>query len=108
VDIDPHTIQVSIAAPYPGTALYQQARESGWLQDEPALIDRTGRQVSAIAYPHLGSDEIARAVETLYRRFYFRPAKIASLLGEAARHPRMLGRRVREGIEFLRFFGRRQ
>ena len=108
VDIDPHTIQVSIAAPYPGTALYHQAREAGWLQDEPALIDRTGRQVSAITYPHLGSDEIARAVETLYRRFYLRPAKVASLLGEAVRHPRMLGRRLREGVEFFRFFGRRR
>jgi len=108
VEIDPHTIQVSIAAPYPGTALYQQAREAGWLQDEHTLIDGTGRQVSAIAYPHLGSDEISRSVETLYRRFYFRPTKIASLLGEAARHPHMLGRRMREGIEFFRFFGRRR
>jgi len=108
VELDPHTIQVSIAAPYPGTALHRQARGAGWLRDEPALIDGTGRQVSALAYPHLGSDEIARAVETLYRRFYFRPAKIASLLGEAVRDPRMLARRLREGIEFCRFFGGRR
>ena len=97
---------MSLASPYPGTALYRQARDAGWLRDEPALIDGTGRQVSAIAYPHLGGEEIARAVETLYRQFYFRPTKIAALLGEAARHPRMLGRRIREGVEFMRFFGR--
>ena len=30
-EINPHTIQVSLAAPYPGTALYQQAVENGWL-----------------------------------------------------------------------------
>jgi hopanoid biosynthesis associated radical SAM protein HpnJ len=108
LEIDPHTIQVSIAAPYPGTALYHQARDAGWLADEQALIDGAGRQVSALVYPHLGGDEIARAVERLYRRFYFRPTKIASLLREAARDRRMLIRRVREGMEFCRFFGQRR
>jgi hopanoid biosynthesis associated radical SAM protein HpnJ len=107
-EIDPHTIQVSIAAPYPGTALYQEARAAGWLQNAPALLDDRGHQVSALAYPHLSGDEIERAVEALYRGFYFRPAKIAALIGEAARSPRMLGRRVREGVEFFRFFGRRR
>jgi len=108
LEIDPHTIQVSIAAPYPGTALHRQARDAGWLQDEPALVDTTGRQLSALAYPHLHADEIARALETLYRRFYFRPTKIASLLWEAAREPAMLKRRLREGIEFCRFFGQQR
>jgi hopanoid biosynthesis associated radical SAM protein HpnJ len=108
LEIDPHTIQVSIAAPYPGTALHRQARDAGWLQHDPALVDTTGRQLSALVYPHLGADEIARAVETLYRRFYFHPSKIASLLWEAARDPHMLRRRLREGIEFCRFFGRRR
>src|SRR5207237_3568188 len=28
--INPHTIQVSLAAPYPGTFLYKQAVENGW------------------------------------------------------------------------------
>ncbi len=32
-DIDPETIQVSLAAPYPGTELYRQAQEQGWLQN---------------------------------------------------------------------------
>ncbi len=31
-DIEPETIQVSLAAPYPGTELYRQAQEQGWLQ----------------------------------------------------------------------------
>jgi hopanoid biosynthesis associated radical SAM protein HpnJ len=108
LEIDPHTLQVSIAAPYPGTALHRQARDAGWLQHDPALVDTTGRQLSALVYPHLGADEIARAVETLYRRFYFHPSKIASLLWEAARDPYMLRRRLREGLEFCRFFGQRR
>ena len=41
-DINPHTIQVSLAAPYPGTFLYKQALENGWLDAEPRRIG--GRQ----------------------------------------------------------------
>src|SRR5690242_2867515 len=40
VEIDPHTIQVSLAAPYPGTTLYRQAMENGWLDEANAdLVD---------------------------------------------------------------------
>ena len=46
-EINPHTIQVSLAAPYPGTFLYKQAKENGWLDtnnadlvDEPASRSR--------------------------------------------------------------------
>ena len=35
-EIDPFSIQVSIAAPYPGTELYRQATDNGWL-DSNAL-----------------------------------------------------------------------
>ncbi|HEU5321814.1 MAG TPA: hopanoid biosynthesis associated radical SAM protein HpnJ, partial [Methylomirabilota bacterium] len=42
-DIEPDTIQVSLAAPYPGTALYQQAREQGWLREDD-LVDAGGVQ----------------------------------------------------------------
>ena len=33
-EMDPETIQVSLAAPYPGTYLYKQAQENGWLEVE--------------------------------------------------------------------------
>ena len=36
-DINPHTIQVSLCAPYPGTELYRQAQEQGWLQIQAAM-----------------------------------------------------------------------
>ena len=32
-EVNPHTLQVSLAAPYPGTFLYKQALENGWLDD---------------------------------------------------------------------------
>src|SRR6059036_2682588 len=56
-EIDPATIQVSLAAPYPGTALYAEAHRNGWIEAE-ALVDEAGVQTSAIGYPHLSRTEI--------------------------------------------------
>ena len=41
-EIDPDTIQVSLAAPYPGTALYEEAQRNGWLEADE-LVDGAGR-----------------------------------------------------------------
>jgi hopanoid biosynthesis associated radical SAM protein HpnJ len=106
--IDPHTIQVSIAAPYPGTAMHRAALENGWLSaGGQELVNQHGVQVSALSYPDLSAGEIFESVGTFYRRFYFRPRKIASLASEMARTPALLRRRLREGAEFLRFLAQR-
>ena len=105
-DIDPDTVQASIAAPYPGTALYRQALAEGWLQ-ESDLVDDKGVQRAALSYPHLGSSEIFSSVETFYKRFYFRPRKIFSIAGEMVRDRQVMKRRLREGIEFTRFLAGR-
>lgn len=103
-EINPHTVQVSLAAPYPGTRLYQQAMENGWLREqETDLVNRQGVQIIPLSYPHLGADEIFHGIERFYRRFYFRPRKIAEMVGEMVRSPEMMRRRLREGVEFMRF-----
>jgi hopanoid biosynthesis associated radical SAM protein HpnJ len=107
--INPHTIQVSLAAPYPGTFLYNQAIEQGWLDDANAdLVDEHGVQIAPLHYPGLSHREIFDSVETFYRRFYFRAGKIASIVGEMARSPEMMKRRLREGVEFFHFLRERQ
>ena len=105
VDINPHTIQVSLAAPYPGTQLYREAVENGWItaHDNLNLVNDRGVQLSPISYPHLPAQEIYHAVETFYKKFYFRPRKIAELTGEMLRSWEMTKRRLREGVEFFRF-----
>ncbi len=103
-EIDPHTIQVSLAAPYPGTFLYKQALDNGWLDAANAeLIDDKGVQIAPLHYPHLSHTEIFHSVETFYRRFYFRAPKIASIVNEMIRSPQMMKRRLREGVEFFAF-----
>ena len=108
-DINPHTIQVSLAAPYPGTFLYNQAVQQGWLDvDNAELVDDHGVQIAPLHYPHLSHTEIFHSVEDFYKRFYFRSGKIASIVGEMARSPEMAKRRLREGVEFFQFLRERR
>ncbi|HEV8532992.1 MAG TPA: hopanoid biosynthesis associated radical SAM protein HpnJ [Methylomirabilota bacterium] len=101
-EIDPTTIQVSLAAPYPGTALFAEAQRNGWMEAE-ALVDEAGVQASAIGYPHLSRTEIFQSVDLVYRRFYFRPRKMISLGAEMLRDREVMRRRLHEGRDFLRF-----
>jgi len=109
-EVNPHTIQVSVAAPYPGTELYRQAIENGWLpaDDEGAtLVSGNGTQLAALSYPDLGHTEILDSVDALYKRFYFRASKIAEMSAEMIRSPQMAARRLREGREFVQFLAHR-
>ena len=108
-EINPHTLQVSLAAPYPGTFLHAQAVENGWLDAAHAeLIDDHGVQIAPLHYPHLSHTEIFDSVETFYRAFYLRAPKIAEIVGEMVTSPQMMKRRLREGVEFFQFLRERK
>ena len=108
-EINPHTLQVSLAAPYPGTFLHQQARENGWLyNDEMDLLTDEGTQIAPLSYPHLSHSEIFNSVEEFYKKFYLRPSKVASIVAEMVMSPEMMTRRLREGVEFFRFLRTRR
>ena len=104
-EINPHTIQVSLAAPYPGTRLYQQAVENNWIAPNKTinLVNEKGVQLAAISYPHLSNEEIYHGVEVFYKSFYFRPRKIWEIVREMLGSWDMTKRRLREGVEFFRF-----
>lgn len=109
-EMNPETIQVSLAAPYPGTFLYNQARENGWLQahDGSELVDSHGVQHAALSYPNLTSTMMFQSVDEFYRKFYFRPRKMFSLLGGMISDPQVMKRRLREGVEFFQFLRERK
>ena len=106
-ELDPYTIQVSIAAPFQGTELYRQAVQNGWI-DNNILVAENGIQTSSLCYPNLGIDEIEEAVERMYRRFYFRFKPIFRMFREMSTEKHMLGRRLREGKEFLDYLNTRK
>jgi radical SAM superfamily enzyme YgiQ (UPF0313 family) len=102
-EVDPFSMQVSLAAPYPGTELYRQAQENGWFARDAQLVDGHGQQAAALEYANLSRDEIFAALERFYRAYYLRPRPIARMLGEMVTDFGVMKRRLREGAEFFRF-----
>ena len=103
-EVEPETMQVSLATPYPGTELYRQAQENGWLPIQTGeLVDTHGVQIAALNYPKLSSTVLFHSVEQFYRKFYFRPRKMLSLFGGMLMSPEVMKRRLREGVEFFQF-----
>lgn len=109
-ELNPHTLQVSLPAAYPGTELYRLAMSNGWLRDEAgrALINSAGTQVCSLSYPELSHRQIFAALETFYRRFYFRPRKVLEIAGDMLRSPAVMKRRLRESVEFFKFLSNRE
>jgi hopanoid biosynthesis associated radical SAM protein HpnJ len=107
-EVNPRTLQVSLAAPYPGTFLYKQAKENGWFASDVDLLTEDSTQIAPLNYPHLGHTEIFNSVEDFYKKFYFRPSKIFEIVGEMLTSRDMLVRRLREGVEFFQFLRTRE
>jgi len=106
-EVDPYSVQVSLAAPYPGTTFYDEAVRNDWLlSDELVTLD--GTQGFPLQYPGLPREEVFHAVERFYREFYFRPGPILRMLREMVRDPHQRRRRLEEGRDFLQFLSRRR
>jgi hopanoid biosynthesis associated radical SAM protein HpnJ len=99
-EMDCETIQVSLASPYPGTELFRQVTEQGYLAVDP-LLDESGYQRCTVKYPGLSADEIYGAVERFYRSFYFRPKYIFKSLRKMATSSEECKRLLKEGMQFI-------
>lgn len=106
-EIDPDTIQVSIATPYPGTELYDEALKNGWLVSSELVTD-SGIQQAALEYRDLSREDIFNSVEGFYNRFYFRPKPILRIVKTMITDVDMCRRRLREAKEFFQFMRSRK
>jgi hopanoid biosynthesis associated radical SAM protein HpnJ len=102
-EMDPFSLQVSLAAPYPGTELYRQAQENGWFSTDAGLVDERGQQLAALEYEGLTREEIFASVERFYREYFFRPRPIARIVKTMLTDMQEMKRRLREGVEFFQF-----
>ena len=110
MDLDVFSIQVSLAAPYPGTELYEMARQNGWFakKDKSDIIHDDGFQQSALEYPGLSKEEIFESVEKFYRRYYLRPKPILRIVKTMLEDKDVCVRRLREGYEFFKSMAQRR
>lgn len=107
-EMDPYSMQVSLAAPYPGTELFEQAKRQGWLAKEGGPLVQQGIQNAVLSYEGLGTEEVFEAIERFYRSFYLRPRPVLRILREMLGDRDMFRRRIREGKEFFSFMAKRK
>ena len=109
-ELDVFSLQVSLAAPYPGTELYEMARQNGWFtkKDKTDLVESGGLQQSTLEYPGLDKDKIFEEVDRFYRTYYLRPKPIMRIIKTMLEDKDILVRRCREGYEFFKSLNERK
>jgi len=109
-ELDVFSIQVSLAAPYPGTELFEMARQNGWFvkKDKTDLVEEDGFQQSALEYPGLSKEKIFEAVDRFYRAYYLRPKPILRIIKTMLEDKEVFVRRCREGYEFFKSLRQRK
>jgi len=109
-ELDIFSLQVSLAAPYPGTELYDLAIQNGWFvrKDQNAILHQDGLQDAALEYPGLSREEIYEAVDRFYRAYYLRPKPILRIIKTMLEDKDVCVRRLREGWEFFRTLRQRK
>lgn len=110
-ELDPDTIQVSLASPYPGTRFYELCQEKGYFVKETTsggLVSDIGYQNCSVQYPGISNLEIFQAVERFYKKFYYRPRFIARTIKKILFNREERRRILREGAEFREFLSRRK
>jgi hopanoid biosynthesis associated radical SAM protein HpnJ len=107
IALNPESIQVSLASPYPGTEFYAMAKREGWINSD-SFLDPSGHQRCVINYPGLSNQEIFDAVEQFYKKFYFRPRYIAksvySMMVDSAVRKKLL----KEGAQYFDYMKKRK
>jgi radical SAM superfamily enzyme YgiQ (UPF0313 family) len=97
-ELSASSTQFAVAIPHPGTALYQECKENGWLTSEN-WVDYTS-EASLIETPWLAAEEVEAARVQAYREYYYRPRFI---LSEALKIRRMADiKRLARGANSVR------
>ena len=110
MELDVLSLQVSLAAPYPGTELYEMARQNGWFskKDKTDILHEDGYQQSSLEYPGLSKEKIFEEVDRFYRTYYLRPKPILRIIKTMLEDKDMMVRRCREGFEFFKSLKQRK
>ena len=82
-ELDVETIQVSLAHAYPGTELYDFAKQNGFITNGQQMVDEGGHQLAQIEYPGLPREEVMEAVHRFYDDYYFRPKAVFRIVRKA-------------------------
>jgi len=99
-EMDPETLQVSVAHAYPGTEMYEWFRDKG-LFSQNEMADELGQQLPMANFPHLSGAEMLEWVHKFYDEYYFRPKIITRIVKDAVFKSSERKRLYKEAKEFL-------
>jgi hopanoid biosynthesis associated radical SAM protein HpnJ len=107
-ELDCETIQVSLAAPYPGTEFYDYAKKNNLIQIDVSMTDDVGHQLPNLIYPGLDRSELVNWVERFYDEYYFRPKAIWRIVRKSIFNNSERKRLYKEAREYLALRSKRQ
>ncbi len=87
IGLDINLFQLSILTPYPGTQLYNDVAEKGWLDDSDWYSYGQGKVL--INQPQITAKEIYDFERHAFRKFYIRPKAVMRMLARVA-NPRQI------------------
>jgi radical SAM superfamily enzyme YgiQ (UPF0313 family) len=103
-ELDVFSLQVSLAAPYPGTELYEHGQAKRLVREEGQDRPRGSRRLAAkhAGISRLSKDKIFEEVDRFYRAYYLRPKPILRIIKTMLEDKDVCVRRCREGYEFFK------
>ncbi len=101
-ELDPETIQVSIAHAFPGTELYEYVTKNGFFRQDAAMTASTGHQLPHIEYPGLPRSAMMEAVDRFYVEYFLRPHVLWRVLRKTILDSRERQRLSHEAKQFIK------
>src|SRR6201998_457712 len=101
-ELDVETIQVSIAHAYPGTEMYDFAKQNGFIVGQEGRVDDGGHQVAQIEYPGLPREHVMEMVHKFYDEYYFRPKAVFRIVRKAVFNGEERQRLYKEAKSFMK------
>ncbi|MDI6640421.1 MAG: radical SAM protein, partial [Methanocellales archaeon] len=100
-EIEPNHVQFCVATPFPGTELYEVAKEEGCLMGEDwEMYDLHSPEGGVCRTKTLFIEDLSYYLKKAYKEFYFRPKRLLKSLLEI-RSPRQLYQYIRVGSTLL-------
>jgi anaerobic magnesium-protoporphyrin IX monomethyl ester cyclase len=78
-ELNPNDVGFYIATPYPGTPMYDDVKQNGWLRITD--FDKYDTATPVFEIPTLSMQELVQIREQAFQKFYLSPAYLVSALG---------------------------
>ncbi|MDI6783801.1 MAG: radical SAM protein, partial [bacterium] len=96
-NLNPDYVNFHIATPFPGTELYQIAKENQWLiTDDWSEFEEQGSAV--LRTEHLTAPDLVKAQKIAMRQFYFRPKQMVKEI-KRVRNTAELKKKIKAGLK---------